>query len=116
MNSNDFNWKRRTRKWDGKPLDDSYPCCLWCGNYLHKLLHTVEVRDGDPEPQGEIVERKKWYWKSAYTTVKYHTGERGAFGNGFFCSKACGYRFAVAAAQEGFRLTPKPDNDTNTAP
>lgn len=110
--------------------------CLFCGEKLRQKYHTTWKSTGKkPRACGGTVNRGTYETKRCQSKdiVKNHTGdwecrecrwttsgrkavesrnpvykELGDFGDGFFCNKGHGYRYAVMTARNGFRLPSRP--------
>lgn len=57
--------------------------CKMCGKPIHRTLAKFDAETGEPIPPGE---RTKYRFYGGY----------GIYGNGWFCTKDCGFWFAVA--------------------
>ena len=68
------------------------PKCRYCGKRLYKYWQ-VEVFVGTAKQT--ILERKTVGTRSAWARTDVWCGGYGYLGNNFFCSKSCGYYYAV---------------------
>ena len=61
-----------------------------------RVFRCSECEPDEPAPRG-------WQERSVVSRQRYFD-KPGPYGDGFFCSLTCGHRFAVAAANAGYRL------------
>jgi hypothetical protein len=98
-------------KWERQPV----PPCPECGGEQYVARTTTGVGyEAVPGPRklhcngcgGEHDVPRGWSERKIVSRAPYRD-KPGPYGDGFFCSLNCGYRFAIAAAKAGYRLVKK---------
>ena len=91
------------------PLLSTPPRCLHCNRHLrrHVWLHMKKPGEPDPKTYAErkiagIVSRKRHFvgHTPAGEALGVWLGHWGHAGDNRFCTKACGYRWAIAHSEE----------------
>lgn len=78
------------------------PKCINCGDPLKPFRRTTFIRKSIPEGAQNIVE-KPFGGSTKFTYQPADTW--GPFGDGFFCSKSCGYEMGVKMARASIMRT-----------
>jgi hypothetical protein len=100
-------------EWEDTPI----PPCDHCGGRRYvcheQVLNPTTAHNEDGrkvfrcsncEPDEPVL--KGWKARTVKSRKRWHD-KPGPYGDGFFCSLTCGYRFGVAAAKAGYRLAKK---------
>lgn len=96
-------------KWQKNPV----PPCPDCGGEQHVqgASYYRGVGEGERKLYCNACDAlhdlpKGWKERTVASRERYRD-KPGPYGDGFFCSLTCGYRFGVAAAKAGYRLVKK---------
>ena len=93
------------------------PDCRECNKQLPKYTYMFnqwedltddQIEEKAREKYGDdyqgITHIRRWAWGAGpYVSVNIWLGEYGFAGNGYFCSKECGFRWAVSKARREAR-------------
>lgn len=83
------------------------PVCRNCGRPLVKTSVPIDVATGEPVPPvvrgRKVIEilsdreaKFQFTGKRPHRMVGVWLGDWGAYGDGFFCTRTCGHRYAVS--------------------